>query len=149
MFGNKGATEWMEVLTIICVSALVVMLAFMVPKMIEDMASLFALGSAEAVARDLAGLITISGAAFDDASISYVGADERIAYDVNITARLVSVQAFRVTGGAGARVLEPIGGIEAMEHGYGKIPFDVEASVKGENDFDITKSAPGYDIQVE
>jgi hypothetical protein len=153
MLGRKGALEWMEVMTLIFVSVAIMVIALMVPTIIEQMTGLFALGSAEAVARDLGGLITISGAAFERASISYAGADSKIIYTVEIKDGLVGVEAFRPTDAAGARGMERIGNIAALRQGFSRIPFDVVAEIKGKNTFSITKSpavdGAGYDIEVK
>jgi hypothetical protein len=153
MLGRKGALEWMEVMTLIFVSVAILVIALMVPTIIEQMTGLFALGSAEAVARDLGGLITISGAAFERAAISYAGADSKIVYTVEIKDRLVGVEAFQSATGAGARELKRIGNIAALNQGYSRIPFDVVAEIKGKNTFSITKApsddGTGYGIQVK
>jgi hypothetical protein len=153
MFGRKGGTPESEVLTLIAISVAVMILVLMIPTMIENMASLFALGSSEAVARDLGGLVTIIGAAIDSASINYVGADEAIVYTVVIKDKLVTVEAFKVVNSDGVRTLERIGGIPAMEHGYSRIPFGIAASIEAKNEFTITKALFGdgtnYDIQVK
>jgi len=149
---SKGQAEWNEVMTLIFVAVAILMIALAVPQIIDNMTSLFALASAEAVARDLSGLVTVSGAAIEKATISYEGVDSNIVYRVDIGNRLVAVDAFRVANRAGVRTMERVGGSTALEHGVSRIPFQVSATISGSNTFTITKSVlpdgSNYDIQV-
>ena len=157
---NKGQLEWMEVFTLICVAAAICIIIFALPGMVSSMASLFALGSAEAVSRDVAGLVTISGAAFENATINYKGASESLVYNVLIKDKLVVVDTIRLSSGAGAggSATQPSsgGGVvssTAFTHGISRIPFDVSAAIAAKNAFTIMKSlfedGSNYDIQVK
>lgn len=153
---SKGQLEWTEVFTLICVAAAILLIVLMFPEMLTNMASLFAMGSAEAVSRDVAGLVTISGAAFDDASITYTGAVETVVYDVLIKDKLVSVESILLSSGG---VVPPhpsaagVANLPAFKQGVSRIPFDVSADISSKNTFDITKSVfpdgSNYDIQVK
>ena len=150
---RKGQAEWAEVVTLIFVAVAILMIALALPAMIDNITSLFALGSSEAVARDLAGLVTVSGAALEKATITYAGADSTIVYKVDIANKVVTVDAFRVTeSGAGVRTLERVGGSTALGHGVSRIPFNIAAAIDDSNTFTITKSLFGdgsnYDIRV-
>lgn len=157
---NKGQSEWMEVFMLICVAVAICIIIFALPEMMSNMASLFALGSAEAVSRDIAGLVTISGAAFEDASITYKGAAESLVYNVLIEDKLVSVDTIQLSSGAGAsggasQSSSGAGAVSstAFTHGVSRIPFDVSAAITAKNAFTITKSlfpdGSNYDIQVK
>ncbi|MCX6820870.1 MAG: hypothetical protein NT016_02890 [Candidatus Aenigmarchaeota archaeon] len=157
---NKGQAEWMEVFMLICVAAIICIIIFALPEMMSSMASLFALGSAEAVSRDVAGLVTISGAAFEDAAITYKGVSESLVYNVQIKDKLVIIDTIQLSSGAGARggATQSSSGAgvvssTAFKHGVSRIPFDVSAEISAKNAFTITKSlfpdGSNYDIQVK
>jgi len=157
---NKGQSEWMEIFMLVCVAAVICIIIFALPGMMSSMASLFALGSAEAVSRDVAGLVTISGAAFEDATITYKGASEALVYNVLIKDKLVSIDTIQLSSGAGvgAGATQSSSGAgvvssTAFKHGVSRIPFDVSADIIAKNAFTITKSlfpdGSNYDIQVK
>jgi len=120
IIGSKGAGEWAEVLVTVLLAASILFLVFQIPEMVGNIASLISLASAEATARDLGGLITISGSAQDSITITYEGADESLFYDIEIKDRLVHITNIRKESG------EPIGMIfgSTMKTGWGKTAVD-------------------------
>lgn len=144
--GKTGTAE-MEVLMTVVIAAIILMILPKIPEMVSEIASLIAVASAEATARDLGGLITTSGAAIEDATITYMGADEQIVYDVTIEDGIITVKALD------ADTLEPLSFAPAMLYGSSKIPFDVSANIRATNTFTIDKSlyetGQDYEIDVE
>lgn len=98
VISKKGQAILTETLLIIFLSAAIVVAALQIPRIIKDFIDLMTLASAEATARDLAGLITVSGAATDSATIKYEGEDYDIFYDVRIEDRIVYVTGVRKEG---------------------------------------------------
>lgn len=96
--GRKGQGGWAEVLMTVFIAAAVTSVAFQIPRMVQDFASLLAVASAEGTARDLAGLITISGASTDSIKIVYENEGEEIIYDVYIEDRVVKITSLRYEG---------------------------------------------------
>jgi hypothetical protein len=144
---NKRGTAEIEILTTVVIAAIALMILPIIPEMVSEIASLVAVASAEATARDLGGLITISGAAIEDVTMTYMGADAQIVYDVTIENGIITVKALD------ADKLEPLSFAPAMLYGYSKIPFDVSANIRATNIFTIDKSlyeaGQDYKIYVE
>ena len=88
--GSKGAAEITEVLSLIAIGAsLIFFFVVIMPKFITTMFNMMAVNSADAVARNLAGFITISGAATDRITINYA---TQSLYTVSIIDRISYVQ---------------------------------------------------------
>jgi len=86
---KKAQAEITEIISLVAISiALVFFFLFVLPKFVDTMFQMIALASAQVVSRDLAGLITISGAAPYKIDISYL---QQAKYNVNIKDRIVSV----------------------------------------------------------
>jgi hypothetical protein len=98
IIGRKGQGGWAEVLMTVFIAAAVTSVAFQIPKMVQDLTDLLAVASAEGTARNLAGLITISGASTDSIEIVYEGEGETIVYDVIIKDRMVTITGLRNEG---------------------------------------------------
>lgn len=96
--GSKGQGGWAEILMTVFIAAAVTSVAFQIPRMVQDFAALLAVASAEGTARDLAGLITISGASTDSIKIVYENEGEDLVYDVYIEDRVVKITALRHEG---------------------------------------------------
>lgn len=162
MLGRKGQKEWTEVMMYVFVCVAMVIVIFQIPTIIGQISALFALGSAEAVAREVAGLATISGAAFDHATIHYVGSDSSFVYDLSIKDNIVHVYAMETDSDSGLSARsdesESSSGAGAMtgsslSNGYSKIPFTISSEVEEKNEFTITKSVfedgSNYNIEVK
>jgi len=135
---RKGAGEVGEVLTAVVLAAALIFMAYQIPKMIQDIAALLTVASAEATARDLAGLITISGAAQDKATIIYEGASTQIFYDITIKDRMVNIGDIRKGIGATG---EKIKSAESpIRTGWGKTAVDPSGEFEGVRVFTIEKS---------
>lgn len=117
--GRKGQADWMEIFMTILLACCLVIVALKIPDIMKDIATLLTIASGEATARDLGGLITISGAAQDAITITYEGADESIFYDVELKDRMVHITNIRTEYG------EIIRGEESpIKTGWGKIGVD-------------------------
>jgi hypothetical protein len=101
---KKGQSGWIEILMTILMAAAIVTVAFQIPRMMQDFADLITLASAEATARSLAGLITVSGAAPDSITIIYESEGEDAFYDVKIEDRIVYITGLTTGGDAPERV---------------------------------------------
>lgn len=115
---NSGQVALTEVLGIVLLIIATVTFAFLLlPKWISDMYGLIALSSAEVVARDLARLVTISGAAPHDITIR-----DRLhssyEYDVDIENRLVRVKLLTVQYGMKGEAIAK-SGVDGIEY-HGK-----------------------------
>jgi hypothetical protein len=95
---KKGQGSLIETFLILFMSVGIVVAGFQLPRIIDSFVELMTLASAEATARNLAGMITVSGAAADSAIITYTGPDEDISYDIRIENRYVFVTAVRENG---------------------------------------------------
>jgi hypothetical protein len=93
-------------------------LAFQVPNIMTDIATLLTIASAEGTARDLAGLITISGAAQDMATIIYEGETPTVSYDITIKDRMVTITGIRKDSEQVMKANTPI------KTGWGKLAID-------------------------
>lgn len=89
MVGKKASGE-LEVLCTILLIIVVILSALQITMMLPELVDLLTLGSNEAVADNIAGLITISGAAPDSIHISY-GAASESGYTVVVQNRIVTV----------------------------------------------------------
>jgi hypothetical protein len=86
---RKGQAEITEILSLVAIAvALIFFFVVILPKFMGSMFGMFALNSADAVSRDIAGLTTISGAATDRMTITYAPVSS---YDVKILDRVVYV----------------------------------------------------------
>lgn len=123
LIGSKGAGEWSEVLMTVLLAACIMFLVFKIPEIVGDIATLLSIASAEATARDLGGLITISGSAQDSMTITYEGADEFIFYDVEIKDRIVHISNIRKESGEIISMWKGTLGA-TIKTGWGKIAVD-------------------------
>ncbi len=87
----KGASTVNEIILFIGMAAITLSAIVAIPGWINDAARLFALTSAEIVTRDLAGLISISGAAPDKIIITYAIEKEGVSYNVDLQDRVITV----------------------------------------------------------
>jgi len=118
---SKGQGEWSDIFLAVILSACIIVVAFKIPQIVEDIATLLTIASAEATARDLAGLITVSGAGQDSITIIYEGEDESIVYDVIIedrTVKITSIKSVEEVAGE-AEEIKSIGAPAKI--GFGKI----------------------------
>ena len=91
----KGLMSVADAITLLTIAALFVLLLAIIPKLFSDFFTQLAMSTSEVVARDLAGLITISAAAPKDITISYFGAMKKINYSVDLSQRVVKVDMIR------------------------------------------------------
>lgn len=88
----KGQSEVIEILVFIAFAfVFVLLLAVILPKYLSDINKLFSLISADVVAKDLSGLITVSGVAANKITIYYSPSDV-VTYNVDIKDRIVNVE---------------------------------------------------------
>jgi hypothetical protein len=144
---KSGQASATEVLMIFLITAAMLLLALQIPKIINDMWTLVSLASAEAVARNLAGLITISHAAAESVTIDYAGEDKNVLYDIEVEGRLVKVNAMQISHSILLESSEPEKKSFSFSMGTAKIAVDVDASLSGLNVFRINKNRiEGHDI---
>lgn len=87
---KKAQAEITEIISLVAIGlALIFFFVVILPKFIGTMFQMMALNSAHAVSRDLAGFITISGAATDRITITH---QPGFKYNVGIADRIVSVE---------------------------------------------------------
>jgi hypothetical protein len=112
-----------------------ILVAAQIPKILQDTVALLALASAEATARDLGGIITVSGAATDAAYVRYESEIPSMVYDVSIAGREVSITDMRSADeGYVARVSS------SVKTGLAKTAVDAEGSFTGVRIFGVEKS---------
>jgi hypothetical protein len=134
---SKGDAAIGEVILLIGIALGLVFFAVMVlPKFINSMMGMLALNSADAMSRDLAGLITISGAATDRMTIDF---NPKSTYDVTISERVVVVH-----------VLEGIKDTAWEKAGLDSTcPDSSQCIFKSINDVKISKSLDEQKIKCE
>ena len=123
LIGSKGQGEWSEVLMTVLLAACILFLLFKIPEIVGDIVTMLSLASGEATARDLGGLITISGSAQDSMTITYEGADESIFYDVEIKDRIVYITNIRRESGEAIDIMKGTLGA-TVKTGWGKTAVD-------------------------
>ncbi len=132
----KGQAQVTEILTTLGIAVLTVSLIFIVPKLLNDFIKMMILAKAEIVARDIAGLITVSGAAPEEIIIHYETPSEDITYNVDIDGRVVNV--------------EMLGEEKIIEKSSSRSGVDPDTSLKDAKTFTILKIREGqkntYDI---
>ena len=116
--GRKGAGTWAEILMTVCLAVCIILVGFQITRIAGDMLKLFMLASAEAVARDLGGLITISGAGQGTVSIIYEAGDPSVTYNMEIKNRAVDIKG--IVTQFGIELTSPT----PMTTGYSKIGVD-------------------------
>lgn len=123
----KGQASIVSIVGIVAIIVIFVSVAatIFLPGMIADMYAEIALVSAEVVARDLAGFITISGAATDSITIYYIPSEQH-KYDVAIGNRIVDVKLLTVEYGMKGQAIA-------------KTAVDPAASRENVNSFTIKK----------
>jgi hypothetical protein len=88
----KGQSEVIEILVFIAFAfVFVFLLAVILPKYLYDINKLFSLISADVVAKDLSGLITVSGVVTNKITI-YYSPSGVVTYNVGIKDRIVNVE---------------------------------------------------------
>lgn len=112
--GRKGAGEWSEVLLTVLLCACIMVVVLKIPEIVSGILTTFSVASGEKLARDLGGLVTVSGAAQDSISIYYESEAQHVSYDVEISNRMVHVTGIHTE--EGRIVSTPI-----VETGWGKI----------------------------
>ncbi|MDI6798883.1 MAG: hypothetical protein QMD12_02720 [Candidatus Aenigmarchaeota archaeon] len=121
---------------IVAIAATITLFFIIFPRMIESMWKEIALYSPSVVSRELAGLITISGAAPHSISISYYPSN--LPYNVKIKNRAVSVS-----------LSEKAEGILEKTPAMSTIPIDPEASFADVNYFETRKWPEVRQIKTE
>lgn len=133
--GRKGAGEWSDIFLTVILSACILVLALKIPEVVKDIATLLTLASAEKTARDLGGLITISGAGQDSMVIIYESEDESISYDIEIKDRRVHIINIRRDG----EIIKS--GESTIATGWGKIAVgDISETLEDARVFTIRKT---------
>lgn len=89
---GAGAIVVVEVVLTVTLSGLTVAVLLNLPTLVQDLAKLMELGSAEAVAYDLAGLTSISAAAPDTIQMNYQSSRKDLVYSGSIKDRIVTVE---------------------------------------------------------
>lgn len=133
--GSKGAGEWSEVLLVVLLCACIMVVALQIPEMVGDVVALLTLESAEKTARDLGGLLTISGAATDSITIEYNTESGSVYYDISISDRYVHITDISTDAYGG------VNGLSAtMEKGWSKIGVgDITKELNNDNYITVTK----------
>jgi hypothetical protein len=122
----EGTIE-LKVLWMVFLFAIMVILIMMLPNLAEDLFKMIALASADVVSKDLAGLISISGAAPEKIVITYQTPSKEFFYDVKIKDRIVDVKMI----GEGKAVIS---------NATARCAVDPEASFKNVQKFVIEKT---------
>ncbi len=125
---GAGAIVITDVIVAIAIAVGTMFIILNVPSLVQDLAKLMELGSAETVAYDLAGLATISAAAPDTVRITYQSIRKDLAYTGSIKERVVTIE--------GPFKEEPYKQIA----GKAKVAIDVNASFQSKTSFTIKKT---------
>jgi hypothetical protein len=129
-FSKGDAT--IEAVLAITMGVCIVLAAAPASRILNDMLKMLNANSAEAVARDLGGIITIAGSAQDEVTITYQ-ASSQFSYDLTIKDRLVNISNIRKDGEL------IVGESSIINTGTGKTAVDPEGDFTGVNVFTITK----------
>lgn len=129
-----------DVLWIIALSVLIFLIIFyMVPKFWKDIAMSISRNAPNVVARDLASLVTISGAAPHTIIISYKVPTEKYSYNLNIDGRKLDLEMLGET--------KHIKGI--ISKASNEIPIDPQTSIYDTRTFVIEKYREGSENMYE
>ena len=124
-----------ETIWIIALSVMLILIVFVaVPKFWKDIAFTAILSSPEVVIKDIAGLVTISGAAPHDITINYEVPTTKYSYNLLISGRNLTLEML-----GDEKILNKITARTSDE-----IPIDPEASVMGSTTFTIEKLREGW-----
>ena len=118
------------------------LLALKIPDLIGDVVTMLSLQSAEKVARDLGGMITVSGAATDSMTIYYQAESEDVSYDIEIKDRMVHIKG--ITGGEGGTIMSGT----TVSTGWGKIGVGQISEDLGYVNTFLIKKTRGFDNSV-
>lgn len=120
-----------EALWIIALCVLIFLLIFLiVPKFWKAIAKTIALSSPSIVIRDLAGLITISGAAPHTITISYEIPTEKYSYNLEVNGRILTLEMLGET--------KAVKGV--IKKATDEIPIDPQTSILDSKSFTIYKT---------
>ncbi|OGW54472.1 MAG: hypothetical protein A2Y81_11745 [Nitrospirae bacterium RBG_13_43_8] len=119
-----------ETIWIIALSVMIILIVFVaLPKFWKDIAFTAILSSPEVVIRDIAGLVTISGAAPHDITIYYEVPTTKYSYNLMINGRNITLEML-----GDEKILDKITATTSDE-----IPIDPEASISDSTTFTIEK----------
>jgi len=124
----KGQSKVTEVIFFIGLVVLLLQLIFIYPKLWKELIDSVIHTSPLIVVRDIAGLITVSGAAPDTIKIFYKVPTDKYSYNLNVDKRTVKLQMLDENG-------KPIGS-EAIT----QIPIDPTVSLQNKISFIIEKT---------
>jgi len=130
---RKGVWSSIEVLMIVLLMVVGVMVIVQVQTVAKDLSSFITHASAESVARDVGGLMSISAAAIDEISIDFRSPNKNVVYDIEVEDKVVKVTA------RDSETLKELNLDPTVLHGYSKIPFDVSIDFKAKSRFLIQK----------
>jgi hypothetical protein len=120
-----------ETIWIIALSVMLILIVFVaVPKFWKDIAFTAILSSPEVVIKDIAGLVTISGAAPHDITINYDVPTTKYSYNLQVSGRNLTLEML-----GEEKILNKITAKTSDE-----IPIDPEASVLDSTTFTIEKN---------
>jgi len=142
---RKGTWSSIEVLMVVLLLVVGAMIIAQTQTIATDMSSFISHASAESVARDVGGLISISAAAVDEISIDFRSPNKKVVYDIEIEDKVVK------TTSRDSQDLEELTLDPTIRHGYSKIPFDFTLNLEATSEFSIQKmmgEVGDYKIQV-
>lgn len=120
-----------ETIWIIALSVLMFLIIFLVvPKFWKDIAMTAVLSSPDIVIKDIAGLVTISGAAPHDITINYKVYTDQYSYNLQVSGRNLTVEML-----GEEKIINKITATASDE-----IPIDPEASIMDSTTFTIQKT---------
>jgi hypothetical protein len=128
---NMKADVVPETVWVIALSVLMFLIIFLVvPKFWKDIAQTAVLSSPDVVIKDIAGLVTISGAAPHDITINYKVDTDTYSYNLQVSGRNLTVEML-----GAEKIMNKITAAASDE-----IPIDPEASVLDSTTFTIQKT---------
>jgi len=133
--GRKGQGEWSEILMTMVFAAGMILVAAQIPRILEDTLGLLVLSSAEATARDIGGMITISGVGTDSTYVRYESRAPNMVYDVSLAGRYVSITDMRMSDDSRINKMG-----SSVTNGLAKIAVDAAGSFTSVRIFGVGKT---------
>lgn len=134
----KGSTKTSEVLLYVLMTLVILGMSLNFTKFTEDVHNIYFTTSSEIIARDLAGLISISGSAPDRITIDYVTSSEKYKYNVKVNDTFVEVSAVDENGqtkGFPSQIAHAIKSMESKSFNEKRVFRITKTRENGENKF--------------
>jgi hypothetical protein len=112
-----------------------ILVAAQIPRILEDTLGLLVLSSAEATARDLGGMITVSGVGTDSTYVRYESEASGMVYDVSLAGRYVNINDMRALDESSVSRIS-----SSTTNGLAKIAVDAAGSFTSVRIFGVEKT---------